>query len=161
MKKSATFSDCRKYRYTLWRYWGGLFSSGYAMFIGLNPSTADETNNDPTVRRCIGYARDWGYSGLCMANLFAFRSTLPSAMLSVKDPVGSDNDKHLKAVAKKAGIIIAAWGNHGAYLGRGEAVRKVIPNLHYLKLTKKGIPGHPLYLKKDLKPIPLKNRGIK
>ena len=81
--KTATFSECRKYRYTLWRRWDGLFASGYAMFIGLNPSTADETNDDPTIRRCIGYARDWGYGGLCMTNLFAFRATLPKNMKAV------------------------------------------------------------------------------
>jgi hypothetical protein len=154
MEKSATFSQCRKYRYTLWRKWGGLFASGYAMFIGLNPSTADETQDDPTVRRCIGYAKDWGCAGLCMTNLFAFRATFPNDMKIAKDPVGPNNDYVLIDMSKYAGIIIAAWGIHGTYLGRDKDVQGMIPNLSYLKLTKKGFPGHPLYLPKQLTPKP-------
>jgi len=152
MKKSAAFSQCRKYRYTLWRLWGGLFSSGYAMFVGLNPSTADETNDDPTVRRCIRYARDWGYAGLCMTNIFAYRATLPDDMKEVIDPVGPDNNRALIDVSRHAKIVIAAWGVHGSHLGRDEEIRKMIPELYYLKLTKEGFPGHPLYLSKTLKP---------
>ena len=153
MKKSATFSQCRKYRYALWRHWGGQNASGYAMFIGLNPSTADETNDDPTVRRCIGYARDWGYAGLCMMNIFAYRATLPENMKAVEDPVGPGNNCALEDTAHFAEIVIAAWGVHGSHLGRDEEIRKMIPKLHYLKLTKDGFPGHPLYLSKALKPI--------
>jgi len=123
------------------------------MFIGLNPSTADEKKDDPTIRRCIGYARDWGYAGLCMMNLFAFRSTLVKKMKAADDPVGPENDHTLIVMAKAAEIIIACWGIHGAYMGRGEQVRKLIPQLHYLQLTKEGFPGHPLYLPKGLKPI--------
>jgi len=153
MERSATFSPCRKYRYTLWRHWGSLFASGYAMFIGLNPSTADETIDDPTVRRCIGYAQDWGYAGLCMMNLFAFRATLPKDMKTVEDPVGPDNDRALVEIAEYAKVIIAAWGNHGMYMGRDEEVKLIIPEpLRYLRLTKDGYPGHPLYLPKELKP---------
>ena len=123
------------------------------MFIGLNPSTADETNDDPTVRRCIGYARGWGYAGLCVTNLFAFRATSPHDMKAVDDPIGPQNDKSLIEMAECAGVIVAGWGVHGAYLGRGEDVRNMIPRLHYLKLTKNGFPAHPLYLPKRLKPI--------
>ncbi len=153
MERSATFSHCRKYRYSLWRNWNGLFASGYAMFIGLNPSTANETNDDPTVRRCIGYAREWGYAGLCMMNLFAFRATSPEDMKAVEDPIGPDNEQALIDMAECAGVIVAAWGIHGTHLGQDDKVRKIIPNLSYLKLTKDGFPGHPLYLKKELKPI--------
>jgi len=152
MEKSATFSYCRKYRYTLWRHWGSLFSKDYAMFIGLNPSTADEQNDDPTVRRCIGYARDWGYAGLCMTNIFAFRATLPIDMKAAEDPIGPANDRTLIDMAEYAGVVIAAWGVHGTYLGRDKEVCKIIPKLHYLKLTKDGYPGHPLYLPKNLRP---------
>jgi hypothetical protein len=155
MKKSATFSRCRKYRYTLWRQWGGLFASGYAMFIGLNPSTANETVDDPTVRRCIGYARDWGYAGLCMTNLFAFRATLPEDMKAAEDPVGPDNDSVLVDVAKhQADVVVAAWGVDGAHMDRDGKVKAMIPRLHYLRLTKDGFPGHPLYLPKELNPVP-------
>ena len=153
MNKTATFSPCRKYRYTLWRQWNSMFSSDYAMFIGLNPSTADENNDDPTVRRCIRYARDWGYAGLCMTNIFAFRATLPSDMMAVKNPIGDDNNNILIESAKNVGIVVAAWGTHGSYLGRDKEVIKMIPYLTYLKLTKVGFPAHPLYLPKILKPI--------
>lgn len=150
--KKTIFSPCRKYRYTLWRHWGGLFVSSYAMFIGLNPSTADETHDDPTIRRCIGFARDWGYAGLCMTNLFSFRSTLPAEMKVAEDPIGPDNNRYLSVISKNAGVIVAAWGVDGGHLGRDKGVRELIPNLNYLKLTKDGYPAHPLYLPKDLKP---------
>lgn len=151
MNQSATFSYCRKYRYSLWRQWNGLFLSGYAMFIGLNPM-ADETTDDPTIRRCIRYAKKWGYGSLCMTNLFAFQATLPEDMKIAEDPVGPDNDKTLVQIAEDAEIIIAAWGKHGSYLGRDKVVRALFPQLHFLKLTRDGFPGHPLYLPKKLKP---------
>lgn len=153
MNKTATFSPCRKYRYTLFRDWGGFFSSGYAMFIGLNPSTADETVDDPTIRRCIGYANSWGYRGLYMANLFAFRATLPEDMKCAEDPVGPENDYTLITMAEKADVIVAAWGTQGKYMGRDEEVKAMFTQLHCLRLTKNCYPEHPLYLSKGLKPI--------
>jgi len=122
------------------------------MVIGLNPSTADEVNDDPTVRRCINYAKDWGFAELCMTNLFAFRSTDPKRMKSEDDPIGPDNDRNLVQLARDAGVVVAAWGTHGAHLGRGLAVAKMIGNLSYLKLTQTGYPAHPLYLPSSLKP---------
>lgn len=146
------FSPCRTYRYTLWREWIG--GDGYAMFIGLNPSTADETKNDPTIRRCMDFAQTWGYAGLCMTNLFAFRATEPKVMLKARiDPIGKDNDGHLQRLAKDAGVIVAAWGAHGNHMGRDQQVRALITNLHYLRLTKDGHPGHPLYLPSELRPV--------
>ena len=124
------------------------------MFVGLNPSTADETKNDPTVRRCIGYAKDWGYGGLFMTNIFAYRSTDPHALLALDDPVGEDNDNALLKCYRESDIAIAAWGIHGVLQERDIAVMKLLPKLHYLKLTQSGQPGHPLYLPKNLKPIP-------
>lgn len=149
MERSATLSACRTYRYALWRRWG---RGDYAMFIGLNPSTADETNDDPTIRRCIGFARAWGYDALCMANLFAFRATQPADMKKAADPVGPENDQALLYLAAGAGIVVAAWGAHGTFKGRDQSVRRLLPGLHYLRLTKDGHPGHPLYLPADLKP---------
>ena len=151
IKSSATFSPCRQYRYSLWRHWGDP-AGGYAMFVGLNPSTADETMDDPTIRRCIGFAKDWGYAGLCMTNLFAFRATQPADMKAVADPIGPDNDQALLRMAQGSGVIVAAWGVDGAHLGRGDVVRGMLPNLHFLKLTQAGHPSHPLYLPKILKP---------
>lgn len=125
------------------------------MFIGLNPSTADETQDDPTIRRCIAFAKAWGYAALCMTNLFAFRATDPKDMMAATDPVGEDNDAHLLAMAEKAGVIVAAWGVNGTYKGRDAKVRKLIPMLHCLSLTKHNHPAHPLYLPKTLTPMPL------
>ena len=156
-QSTATFSVCRRYRYTLWRNWTDLLGGGrgYAMFIGLNPSTADETENDPTIRRCISFAKSWGYDGLCMTNLFAFRATDPKVMLAESEPCGQDNDLHLLKMAKGAGIVVAAWGLPGTHMGRADEVRQLIQNLYCLKLTKGGQPGHPLYLPGDLKPVPM------
>lgn len=154
MSRDTIFSPCRTYRYVLWREFGELLDDGsYAMFIGLNPSTADETNDDPTIRRCIAFAKSWGYGALCMTNLFAFRATDPAVMLAAADPVGVDNNRHLLQMAQGAGVIVAAWGKHGGHLGRDQAVRKMLPGLHCLSLTKAGQPGHPLYLKSELKPV--------
>jgi hypothetical protein len=161
MERSATFSPCRRYRYSLWRNWSGLIpdQSGYAMFIGLNPSTADEQLDDPTVRRCIAYAKAWGYAGLCMTNLFAFRATEPRDMLKEPEPVGQDNDRTLLNLSETAGVVVAAWGTHGSHQRRDDAVMGMMPALHCLRLTRSGHPGHPLYLPKTLRPVPLKYRG--
>lgn len=149
--RSAEFSDCRKYRYALWRHWGE--GKSYAMFIGLNPSTADEKIDDPTVRRCMAFAQAWGYDGLCMTNLFAYRATVPDDMKCAQEPIGPDTDKWLKKLAKKAGVVVAAWGVHGRFMQRDHAVLQMIQPLHYLRLTKGGYPGHPLYLPKTLQPL--------
>lgn len=146
----ALFSPCRRWRYDLWRTWIG--GNGYAMFVGLNPSTADETKDDPTVRRCIGFAKSWGYAGLCMTNIFAWRDTDPAGMKTAADPIGPENDRVLCERAAQAGVVVAAWGTHGAHLQRGTAVRRMLPQLAYLRLTKGGYPAHPLYLPKTLKP---------
>ena len=151
MQNGALLSPCRTYRYDLWRTWLG--GEGYAMFVGLNPSTADETQDDPTIRRCIAFAKAWGYAGLCMTNLFAFRATDPRDMIVANDPIGPQNDEILRAHANGSGVVVAAWGVHGTLLQRDKAVRTMLPKLHYLRLTKDGHPGHPLYLPKTLEPV--------
>ena len=150
MERGADISPCGRYRYTLWRKWG---AGGTCNFIGLNPSTADATLDDPTIRRCIGFARAWGYGGLMMTNLFAWRATDPRNMLAADDPVGPDNDQTLRATWLNAAITVAAWGAHGTHQGRGAHVRAMLPALHYLRLTKDGHPGHPLYLPASLRPV--------
>ncbi len=145
----AMFSPCRTHRFVLGRKWS---DKPLVMFIGLNPSTADETKNDPTVRRCIGYAKDWGYGGLLMTNIFAYRSTDPKHLLECQDPIGPGNDEALLQCYTEADVAIAAWGTHGTLMDRHLAIRKLLPKLHYLKLTKDGHPGHPLYLPKTLRP---------
>lgn len=150
----ATLSACRTYRYGLWRGWKHGWTKPYfAMFIGLNPSTADEKDDDPTIRRCIRYAHDWGYRGLWMANLFAYRATTPKEMKTAKNPIGEANDQYLVSAAAGSGVVIAAWGVNGGYLGRDEEVKKLIPSLSVLKLTKDGYPSHPLYLRRNLTPM--------
>ena len=153
LKTDAALSPCRNYRYALWRKWDA--AKPDAMIIGLNPSTADETDDDPTVTRCIAYARSWGYGGLCIGNLFAFRATEPADLLLVVDPIGPENNEWLIKLARHAGVVVAAWGNHGSHSGRSEQIIQLIPALHYLKINKTGEPAHPLYLKADLRPKPL------
>ncbi|NCA72531.1 MAG: DUF1643 domain-containing protein [Sphingobacteriia bacterium] len=152
MRGSAVFSPCGRYRYVLWRHWGG--PGGEAMIVGLNPSTADADRDDPTIRRCIAFARDWGYAGLCMTNLFAYRATKPADLLAADDPVGSDNDAWLREMAAHAAIVVAAWGVHGTWRGREQAVRKMLPQLACLGLTRQGQPRHPLYLRHECQPVP-------
>ncbi|WP_432797473.1 DUF1643 domain-containing protein [Poriferisphaera sp. WC338] len=152
IQSTARFSDCRQYRYTLHRIWDT--SKPYCMFVGLNPSTADEIQNDPTVRRCIGYAIDWNFGGLIMTNIFSFRATDPKDMKAHPEPVGPKNNYWLKKVSADAGLTLCAWGNHGSHLDRATQVIPLLTNPHCLKVTGAGHPSHPLYLKKDLQPIP-------
>jgi hypothetical protein len=150
MKSDAVLSECRAYRYALWRVWDD--HKPYAMFIGLNPSTADEIEDDPTIRRCIQFAKFWGYGGLCMTNLFAFRATKPTDMKKALDPIGIENDQWLIKLANNAGVVVGAWGNDGAFQGRAGHVMALLPEISYLKLNISGQPSHPLYLKGNLKP---------
>jgi hypothetical protein len=156
--KSAIFSPCRTWRYALERIWWPMDKHVVA-FIGLNPSTADETQDDPTVRRCLGYAKKWGYGSMVMLNIFAFRATDPRVMKAAADPMGPDNNAWITTVANRADLVVAAWGNDGVYRGRS---REVVDLLHQagielmcLRLTKQGEPWHPLYLPKNLQPIHL------
>lgn len=152
MESNAIFSPDRIYRYALTRYWKK--SKPYAMFICLNPSTANETEDDPTVRRCIRYSIDWGYGGFVMTNLFGLRATDPKKMLAHPEPIGPDNDKWIKTLGDGAGIIVAGWGAMGNHLNRDQEIKELLDNqLNYLALTKKGLPRHPLYLKKSLRPV--------
>ena len=149
--KNATISDCQKYRYVLSRTWD--CKERIVLFIALNPSTADEKNDDPTIRRCIDYAKNWGYGILLVANLFAYRTKNPEKLRYVKNPVGNDNDQHIIKLSKKANLIVAAWGNEGSLFNRDKEVVRLIPNLMCLKVNKSGQPAHPLYQKKGLELI--------
>lgn len=154
--RGATFSPCKNYRYTLMRKWSALpFKSGYVLFLMLNPSIADELVLDPTVRRCLGYALDWNYSEMHVCNIFGIRGTDPRILREVDDPVGKENDKYICEEVGNADLVIAAWGSHGTYKNRGDEVMKMVSKIkpiHYLQLTKQGIPSHPLYLKGNLTP---------
>lgn len=148
--RSAVISPCGAYRYRLGRRWG---EGPSVLWICLNPSTADATRDDPTLRRLIGFSRAWGYGGLRLGNLFALRSTDPHELYRAPDPIGPDNDDHLRAMAGGVSLIVAAWGNHGIVRGRGRVVRSMFPGMKVLGLTKIGEPRHPLYAAGDLTPI--------
>lgn len=145
----AYFSEDRVYRYALSRVWDA--KKPMLLFIGLNPSTADESALDPTLRRITGYAEREGCGGFWVANLFAFRATKPKNMMAAADPVGPLNDGWIIEMAGWCSLIIAGWGAHGGFRDRDRAVRRLLQghDLHCLKLTGDGKPGHPLYLKKD------------
>ncbi len=151
---SASFSPDRVYRYVLWRIWDK--DKPLICFVGLNPSTADEIKNDPTIRRCIGFAKQWGYGGILMGNIFAYRSTDPKELLYLTDPVGEGNDAALKIMNEAANKTVACWGNWGAYMNRGDKVLKILCGCENFGMTGKGQPKHPLYLSKSattLKPV--------
>lgn len=149
----AVVSSDERYRYLLRREWG---KGGKTVgFICLNPSTADATNDDPTVRRCINFAKAWGGTQLVIGNLFAYRSTDPSVLGATKDPIGEENDAWLERIADRSDILVAAWGAHGRLYGRDQSVReRFAGQLTALRLTNTGAPGHPLYLPGNLVPFP-------
>ncbi|MEM8500400.1 MAG: DUF1643 domain-containing protein [Pseudomonadota bacterium] len=149
-KNTAKLSRCRQYRYALWRTWSA--EKPIVMFIGLNPSTADETSDDPTLRRCINFAKAWGYGGVCMANLFAYRATDPEEMRVCAKPVGPRNNRWLKLLAGEADLVVAAWGNDGVLRQRSRQVRAMLPTMTCLRMNKSGEPAHPLYLPASLRP---------
>ena len=155
IKKSAVFSTCRKYRYSLTRLWNS--EKGYVLFIGLNPSIADEIIDDPTLKRCINFAKDWGYGGLIMVNLFAYMSTDPKELKKTEIPIGKNNNKHILKNHQKSQLTVVAWGNDGQFLERDKEVLKIIDNPMCLNINKSGQPAHPLYQKKDQELINFNN----
>lgn len=144
----AEYSDCEAYRYTLTRVWDK--AGRKALFVMLNPSTATEVQNDPTVERCERRARALGFGGFRVTNIFAWRDTDPKKMRAAADPVGPLNDTVIVDGCGWADQIIAAWGTHGAHLGRGAAVEALLRSsgceVYHLGLTKHGHPKHPLYI---------------
>ena len=152
MKKKANISKDKIYRYTLSRTWDS--TKPTVLFIGLNPSIADENIDDPTITRCINFAKDWGYGTLLMANLFAFRSTYPKEIYLIDDPIGKDNDHYILECVKQSDLIIACWGNNGTYMDREKIIKELVPNLYCLQKNKNGTPHHPLRLPRDINPIP-------
>ncbi len=154
MAERAIISDCGSYRYLLTRPSEvARPDRGTALFLMLNPSTADAEVDDPTIRRCRGFAKAWGCNGLTVANLFALRSTDPAVLLSHADPIGPLNDDWLRRLAREYGDVVCAWGAHSMAVGRSAAVaeimRKAGARLWCLGTTKQGFPRHPLYVRGD------------
>ena len=148
-RSDARISQCGTYRYALWRRWA---AGPQVLFVMLNPSTADQTRDDPTIRRCIGFAARWGFGALAVGNLFAYRTASPHALRRAQQPVGRANDRWLRRLASESARVIAAWGNEGARLGRDAEVRALLGPLYVLALTRRGQPRHPLYLPKGARP---------
>jgi len=151
MIKGAVISKDQKYRYRLWRIWDE--AKPLIVFVGLNPSTADAEVDDPTIRKCINYAAQWGYGGLYMLNLFAYRATDPKDLLAAIDPIGPQNNRHITNVIKVTDKTILAWGNLGKHKQRAAAVMQFFNSPYCLKVNQSGSPSHPLYLRKSIIPI--------
>jgi len=170
MSDSAVISDCGKYRYELTRKLSD--KSKQCLFIMLNPSTADASENDPTIRRCINFAKNWDCGELIVVNLFAYRATDPKELRDrfTADPVGPDNHHYVtrainrvmsadELFGEEPGPVVCAWGANGAYMNQNQTTLGWIEGENVtpmcLKRTKDGHPSHPLYLKNGLRPIPL------
>lgn len=156
--RAAEFSECETYRYRL-RYVigdGDVFAHPVRplVFVMLNPSTATELKPDPTITRCLGFARAWGFSDLLVANLFALRATDPAALAKHPDPVGPENDAVLADLPREA-MIVAAWGAHPMAHDRSRVVHEAIQRpMLCLGMTAKGAPRHPLYVPAKTCPQP-------
>ncbi|RKG62909.1 DUF1643 domain-containing protein [Corallococcus sp. CA054B] len=150
----AELSACGLYRYRLWRRWSAQ-DDRRVLFVMLNPSVADGQQDDPTLRRCVGFAQAWGYGALTLCNLFAFRATDPADLMRAKDAVGPLNDEALDAAAREASLVVGAWGAHRLVSQRAPAVLALLRRyhpVHALALTGAGEPRHPLYLTGHLRP---------
>ncbi|MEG3153019.1 DUF1643 domain-containing protein [Sphingomonas sp. ZT3P38] len=190
LKKGATISACGRYRYHLWREWRGfgrddtwtwwtdsrgkkivdgagapIGDPKSVLFVMLNPSTADGTADDPTIRRCVSFAKSWGYDRMEVVNLFAWRATEPRDLLAMTgdgDPIGPENKSAIQRTVSDAGLVVCAWGAHGGHIDQDETVMGWIEDAdgapHALRLTKDGYPSHPLYLPAILTAVPYAGR---
>ena len=155
MLKSAILSSCQKHRLQLWREWDSNLPQ--VLFIMLNPSTADHEQDDPTLRRCIDFAKQWGYGGLYIGNLYSLRAADPKTLLKVSKFSHIDNCKHVSTMAQQCQLVVCAWGNYPIIKKLGiplNIFKQLNQKLHCIDLSKTGTPKHPLYLKKSLTPIP-------
>lgn len=176
VNKGAEISPCGKYRYMLWREWRGTHDPNHwkwltelngkvcvdgggrplgepkpCVFIMLNPSTADGLTDDPTIRKCVGFAAQWKYEKLIVVNLFAYRATNPQQLYAVEDPVGYQNQHWVRRAVQDAGRVICAWGSHGALHKQHQTMMgwldaEDVQPIHIGNLTSNGQPKHPLYL---------------
>jgi len=155
----ATISECGQYRYLLWRVWDDSLPS--VVFVMLNPSTADGQVDDPTVRRCVAFARDWGYGRLDVVNLFPLRATNPSVLRHHADPLGPAGlaDAAILDIARAAPMIVCAWGGQSMARKRADTVLRLMlgitglsKRLHHIGLNQDGSPKHPLYIAASVRP---------
>lgn len=154
MARDAVFSEDRVYRYVLTRVWDDI-GFDRMVWILLNPSTADEKKDDPTIRRCIAFARAWGYGGMELVNLFAYRSTNPDVLPRIPDPFGPLNLAHIAEITRDAPLIVCGWGRRPPFDHDKRVLamlRQYGRTLHCLGTNGDGTPAHPLYLRGDLTP---------
>ena len=162
MIRNAVISADRKYRYSLTREDPFAPKDAFSnlLFVMLNPSTADGYEDDPTLKKCIGFMRRWNYRNLEVVNLFAVRSSDPGAIICVSDPIGPDNSTAQTTALLRAHKVIVGWGRNGRYLDADRKFCELADDwgveLHFLRLTQTGIPMHPLYIPYDIQPIPFR-----
>lgn len=149
----ATFSKCRRFRYELHRIWDK--EKPLAMFIGLNPSTANEIEPDPTIGRVEEFSRRWGFGGFYMMNLFAFVTAYPEELTN---PYANtiENDSWLYNIAKSCSTIYYVWGNFKFARERSKEILEKFPGGYAIIINKNGSPRHPLYIKGDTIPVKYK-----
>jgi hypothetical protein len=155
MIKDALIDGTKKYRYMLMRQWGDS-RDNFVNFIMLNPSTADDKIDDPTIESCIRLAKNWGFDGFYVTNLFALRATDPKTLRASAEPIGKENDKFIEKYAQSCKLVVIAWGNQGTLKNRNKLVLEQLNKIstpHCLKKTKLNHPNHPLYIKGDTKPM--------
>lgn len=153
---TAVYSDCETYRYSLTRVWD--VSGPKVMFVMLNPSTATEVQNDPTIERCERRARSLGFGGFRATNIFAYRATDPRDMRAAADPAGPDNETAILEGLDWADQVVCAWGTNGAHRNQGPRIEVLLRSrgqaLFQLGLSKAGHPKHPLYIAYSQVPQP-------
>ena len=157
----AHISEDGVYRYSLHRSWDQRL--GTCLFVMLNPSTADANHDDPTIRKCVRYAKAWGFGQLLVGNLFAYRATDKAVMMRQADPVGPQNDATLAALASRADVTVAAWGADGGYLGRDLevlALLRPLTSIQCLGLNQNGTPPHPLFQSEQLRYRPFGSAAL-
>lgn len=154
LTRSAIISDCKRYRFQLSRCWDAY--RAWCCWIMLNPSTADDQVDDPTIRRCMDFAKTWGYGGIFVVNLFAWRATDPKTLADAADPGGEGNGKAIISSAQLSDLVICAWGTGGKLNDRGRRITDLLTTwkipMKCLGVTKCGHPKHPLYMPKT-KPL--------
>ncbi len=151
IKSDAIFSEDNIHRYALIHEWE--LDRPSLMIISLNPSAEDGELNNPTIRRCIGFAKRWGFGRLFITNLFSFKTSSPKDLFNSENPIGNKNDYWLKKLSKKVDKVVLAYGNHGKFKNRHEEILKIIHDPYCIKKSKTGMPMHPLYLKYTEEPI--------
>ena len=157
IEKGAEFSECGRHRYALWRTWG---DGQKVLFCGLNPSIADANKDDPTMARCISFAKSWGYDGLIMVNAFSIVETNRHKAMAAADRNGPLANAKILEWRDRAAIVVAAWGATCPLCRETELLNLFNCQVYCIRKTKHGRPEHPLYLPGNLKPVRFAIKGL-